>query len=101
MTKEELRKEFIRSIEDAEGVEIQVRTMSWRSLYEAVSTWVVGARLAPRSSPAARQAAIDKLLRSRTYFPVCASCDERKPRGYMHDATVCMDCAVEEYGIVY
>jgi len=101
MTDNELRRDFIRMSERRHNVEILVRVISWGNPYTSVSNWVVGATIENPASDNQVDEAIKKLVRRRKFFGVCNECGEREPRGYMHTATLCQKCAVNNHGIVY
>ena len=114
MDDEELIKEFIRVappgsvLEDddllkrlvfveLDVVAICVREIEWPTPSEPVSHWTVVTQLPLDASEAQIDTAVRSVLDDPRFFSVCATCRERNPNGWMHDAEVCQGCS----GAVY
>ncbi len=97
MDDEELIKEFIRAERRENGIEITVCEIKWPTPSEPVSHWTVVTQLPLDASEAQIDTAVRSVLDGPRFFSVCATCRERNPNGWMHDAEVCQGCS----GAVY
>jgi hypothetical protein len=114
MDDEELIKEFIRVAPpgsvlknddllkrlvfvELDVVAICVREIEWPTPSEPVSHWTVVTQLPLDASEAQIDTAVRSVLDDPRFFGVCATCRERNPNGWMHDADVCQGCS----GAVY
>ena len=97
MDDEELIKQFIRTERGEDGVVITVSEIEWPTPDWPVSHWTFVSRLPLDASEAQVDRAVRSVLSDSRFFGVCATCRERNPNGWMHDATVCQSCS----GAVY
>ena len=97
MDDEELIKQFIRTERREDGVVITVSEIEWPTPDWPVSHWTFVSWLPLDVTEAHLDRAVRAVLVDSRFFGVCATCRERNPNGWMHDATVCQSCS----GAVY
>ena len=97
MDDEELIKQFIRTERGEDGVVITVSEIEWPTPDWPVSHWTFVSWLPLDVTEAQVDRAVRAVLVDSRFFGVCATCRERNPNGWMHDATVCQSCS----GAVY
>ena len=97
MDDEELIKQFIRTERGEDGVVITVSEIEWPTPDWPVSHWTFVSLLPLDASEAHVDRAVRSVLVDSRFFGVCATCRERNPNGWMHDAEVCQGCS----GAVY
>ena len=97
MDDEELIKQFIRTERGEDAVEIAVSEIEWPTPDWPVSHWTFVSWLPLDVTEAQVDRAVRAVLVDSRFFGVCATCRERNPNGWMHDATVCQSCS----GAVY
>jgi hypothetical protein len=102
MTEDELRHEFVRLEEGADGdLQVLVKVIDWPQTHTPSADWVVWKGVPAPAAGSDRESLAREALRDERYFGICKECGERNPRRWMHSAGLCQRCAGENHGVVY
>ena len=101
MEDHELLDEFVRVEQAEKEVRILVREIHWDGPHTPVSTWVTAHTLAATASESEIESETVRVVEDNDYFLVCHECEERNPRGWMHDGRTCQGCAEANHGVVH
>lgn len=77
-----------------------VKDIERRSVHEPVGVWHPLTVLPATASLDAISRQFKKLLRRRSYFVVCAECNEFNAEGHT-DGGICHSCHTENHGVIY
>jgi len=101
MNDRELLQEFVRIKRTDKKVQILVREIRWDGPATPIHTWVIAKSLPDTASEPTIENATADILQDHRYFQVCNECGERKPVGWMLDASICQECAQKNHGVVF
>ena len=101
MEDRELLEEFVRVERTEDKVQILVREIRWEGPHTPISTWAIARTLPAAASESDIENATARVLEDDGYFLVCRECEERNPRGWMHDGRICQVCAEANHGVVH
>jgi len=96
----ELIKQFIKTSQGKNGVDLLVCQIEWEGPYTPHSHWKKVEQFPTETPEEHIQQGIKKLLQDPEYFLICSDCSERNPVGWM-TGDVCHRCAEQNHGIVY
>jgi hypothetical protein len=101
MDRNELLRDWVKCRRTAGGgTRVYVRSIRWLNPHTPHAEWVMWRQYGIDEIPDRGDAAAE-LLRDPRFFGSCDACGERKPRGWMHSATLCQTCAQLKHGVVY
>lgn len=84
-----------------DGVAIEVAVIRWPCAHTPHTDWQQVERLPLSADAAQLMVARQRALKLRRFFAVCRACGQRKPKGWMQTAGLCMACAQSQLGIVH